>query len=261
VLTPTRIPIGKRAQIRMKRLIGLIARQRISLVLPSFNSLSEQDKMIISGECVQPWLEFPKELKAIACKKIMQMVAKSWRTHKSNLTCNFINKGLDATVKHTYILKEDWTNFVKLKDNEEAKAASEKYKKLRERNLHDHCLGTARYEGKIVKWGQEDREVAAQGLSNPWDQFPSGRPRNWLRAQSTLVKSEGSAEIRWLKDSAESVSKQIIEKQGALESSGLTLVRKKDVLIEVLGSPEQTSRVRGVSSYSGWKHWPDCTGM
>ena len=35
----------KRAHIRMRRLVGLIARQRISLALPSFNSLSEQDKM------------------------------------------------------------------------------------------------------------------------------------------------------------------------------------------------------------------------
>jgi hypothetical protein len=75
------------------------------------------------------------------------------------------------------------------------------------------------------------------------------------------VKSEGSTEIRWLKDSVESVSKQIIEKQGALESSRLTLVREKGVLTKVLGSPEQIGCVRGVSSYSGWKHWPDCTGI
>jgi hypothetical protein len=138
--------------------------------------------MTVSDECVQPWLEFLEELKAIACKKIMQMVTKSWRTHKSDFTHNFINKGLDSMVKHTYILKEDWANFVKLKDSEEAKAASEKYKKLRDRNLHDHCLGIAGYEGKAIKWEQEDRELAAQGLSNPWDQFPNGRPRNWLRA-------------------------------------------------------------------------------
>ena len=91
-------------------------------------------------------------MKAIACNKIMQMVAKSWRTHKSDLTCNFINKGLDATVKHTYIPKEDWAAFVKLKDSEEAKAASEKYKKLQDRNLQDHCLGTGGYEGKATKW-------------------------------------------------------------------------------------------------------------
>ena len=89
----------------MRRLVGLIARQRISLVLPSFNSLIEQDKITIFGERVQPWLEFLEELKAIACKKVMQMIAKSWRTHKSDLTRNFVNKGLDATVKHTYIPK------------------------------------------------------------------------------------------------------------------------------------------------------------
>ena len=71
---------------------------------------------------------------------------------------------------------------------------------------------------------------------------------------STLVRSEGSDKIRWLKDSAKSVSKQIIEKQGAPESSGLTLVREKDVLTEVLGSSEQIGHMCGVSSYSGWKH-------
>ena len=76
-----------------------------------------------------------------------------------------------------------------------------------------------------------------------------------------MVKSEGSVEIHWLKDSAESISKQILEKQGALESSGLTLVRENDVLTEVLGSPKRTQRVRFVSSYSGWKHWLDCGNM
>jgi len=135
----------------MRRLVGLIARQRISLVLPSFNSLSEQDKMIIFDECVQPWLEFLEELKATACKKIMQMVAKSWRTHKSDLTRNFINKRLVATVKHTYIPKEDWAAFVKLKDSKESKATSEKYKKLQERNKHDHYLRTGGFEGKAAK--------------------------------------------------------------------------------------------------------------
>ena len=76
-----------------------------------------------------------------------------------------------------------------------------------------------------------------------------------------MVRSEGSAEIRWLKDSVESVSKLILEKQEALESLGLYLVREKDVLTEVLGSPEQIGRMHDVSSYSSWKHWPDCTCM
>ena len=42
-----------------------------------------------------------------------------------------------------------------------------------------------------------------------------------------------------MKDLAESVSKLILEKQEALESLGLYLVREKDVLTEVLGSLEQ----------------------
>ena len=46
-LTPTGFPIEKRAQIRMRRLVGLIARQRISLLMPSFNTLTEQDKMTL----------------------------------------------------------------------------------------------------------------------------------------------------------------------------------------------------------------------
>lgn len=73
--------------------------------------------------------------------------------------------------------------------------------------MHDHCLGTAGYEGKAQKWEQEDRELAAEGISNPFDKFPSGRSRSWLCAWSRLVKSEGSAEIRWLRDSTESVNK------------------------------------------------------
>jgi hypothetical protein len=177
----------------MRRLIGLIARQRISLTMPSFNTLTKENKMTLFDEFVQPWLEFPKELKAIACKKIMQMVARSWRTHKSDLTCNFIIPGLDATEKHTYIPKNVWAKFVQLKGSEEEKAKREKYKKLRERNKLDHSLGTGVYEGKAVKWEQEDRELTTEGISNPWDQYLGGHPKNFLRARSYLVRSEGSA--------------------------------------------------------------------
>jgi len=41
---------------------------------------------------------------------------------------------------------------VELKESEEAKETSEKYKKLRERNKHDHCLGTGGYVGMAKKW-------------------------------------------------------------------------------------------------------------
>jgi len=99
-LTPAGMPIEKKAQIRMRKLASPIARQMISLILGSFNDLSEEDKWSLFDECVQPRLEFPVALKDRAFKMMMQMVAKSWRTHKSELVRYLIKKGLDATVKH-----------------------------------------------------------------------------------------------------------------------------------------------------------------
>jgi hypothetical protein len=60
--------------------------------MDGFDTLTKEDKMILFEECVQPWLAFLEESKTIACKKIMQLVSKSWRTHKSDLTRNFMEK-------------------------------------------------------------------------------------------------------------------------------------------------------------------------
>jgi hypothetical protein len=96
-LTEDGMPKEKEAKARMRRLAGLIARQRISLVMASFSVLSDEDKMHLFDDCVQPKLEFAEELKDMACKKMMQMVAKCWRTHKSHLVSNYVSKGLNAT--------------------------------------------------------------------------------------------------------------------------------------------------------------------
>jgi len=180
------------AQARMRKLAGLIALQRISLVMSSFSLLSEDNKMSLFNDCVQPWLEFTEEFKVMACKKMMQMVAKSWRTNKSELVRYYVRKGLNARVKHTYIPQQDWEDFVTLKQGELAKEESAWFKKPRERNKHDHRLGTGGYAGKAAQWEQEDRELGAEGIPSPWDQFP-GRSRNFMRARGKLVISEGEA--------------------------------------------------------------------
>ena len=53
-----------------------------------------------------------------------------------------------------------------------------------------------------------------------------------------MVISEGTAEICWATETAESVTRQILEKEVELQALGLTLVRERDVLTEVLGQPE-----------------------
>jgi hypothetical protein len=49
----------------------------------------------------------------------------------------------------------------------------------------------------------------------------------------------------------------IKEKIACAESSGMAGQGEYDVLSQCLGGPEQPGRVRGVSSYQGWKYaWP-----
>jgi hypothetical protein len=127
--------------------------------------------------------------------------------------------------------------------------------------VHNHLLGTAGYEGKLKQWAAEDANLSSKGICNPWDDYPEGRHKWWLRARSRLLVSEDKAEIIWSRDAIEKISKDMKEKQSTAESSGITWVRENDVLAACLG-PEQPGRVRGVSSYTGWKHgWPECSGM
>jgi hypothetical protein len=172
--------------------------------------------MTLFEECVQPWLAFFEELKAVVCKKIMHLISKSWRTHKSDLTRNLVDKGLD---------KRD------------------KYKKLWARNKLDHCLGRKSMQGKPKKWEVEDRKLAMEGVCNPRDKYPAGCPKSYLCARSYLVKSEGSAQIQWSKPAIETLSTQIFEKHETLQYSGITSVTDKDVLTEVLGTLEQACMV------------------
>ena len=54
-------------------------------------------------------------MKTAGFKQVMKWTAKSWRTHKSNIVCNYITKGLEPFEQHPYIEQEDWAEFVKLK--------------------------------------------------------------------------------------------------------------------------------------------------
>jgi len=85
-------PTERRHILRLRKLAGLIARQRLSLVMPKFNSLTKADKWRLFDQYVTPFLEFPAQMKTARFKQVMKRTTKSWRTHKSNLVCNYITK-------------------------------------------------------------------------------------------------------------------------------------------------------------------------
>ena len=89
--------------------------------MPGFKSLSDKQKWFLFNKCVQPFLEFPPEMKQFGFRKVMKSTVKAWRTHKSKLKAQFIRKGLTPYQKHPYIEPEDWKEFVQLTESEEAK--------------------------------------------------------------------------------------------------------------------------------------------
>ncbi|XP_040376952.1 uncharacterized protein LOC102718982 isoform X2 [Oryza brachyantha] len=255
------MPIVRRQQLRLKRVAGLIAREKLSLVMPSFKSLSHQEKWKLFDKHVLPYLEFPPEMKALGFKQVMKTTARAWTTHKSNLVCKFVAKGLQPFDKHPYIEPEDWNEFAQWKLSEESIEDSERYKRLREKNVHDHNMGPAGYDGKIAQWEAEDSLLTSEGIENPWQQYPDDRCRNFLRGRSKLEVVDGVAQIRWSKRATKKVSEDIKEKYASAKSSGVSWVRENDLLTACLG-PEQPGCVRGVSSYRGWKHaWPEFANL
>ena len=102
------MPTERNQKLRLRMLAGLIARQRLSLVMPGFKSLSDKQKWFLFDKYVQPFLEFPPEMKPFGFRQVMKSTAKAWRTHKSKLKANYIKKGLTPFGKHPYIEPEDW---------------------------------------------------------------------------------------------------------------------------------------------------------
>jgi hypothetical protein len=183
------LPTERRHKLRLRALAGLIARQKLSLVMPGFKSLSVQQKWSLFDTYVQPFLEFPPGMKPFGFRQVMKTTAKAWRTHKSKLKANYIKKGLTPFGKHPYIKPEDWKEFVLMCESEEAITESERYKLLREQYKHEHCMGPTGYERIQAQWDEEDRKLASLGIASPYEEFPEGRTRSWLRARSKLVIS------------------------------------------------------------------------
>lgn len=86
------MPTEKKPRLRMKRVVGLIARQQLPLTLPEFGVLSDDDKEALFNDYVQPFLEFPKDMKQLTLKKAMMMVARSFRNFKNILKKDYLEK-------------------------------------------------------------------------------------------------------------------------------------------------------------------------
>lgn len=229
----------------------------------SVMSLTEEDKGLLFDKYCIPKLEFLIGMRDLAKKQFLKLVAKSFRTYKykSHLVRNYVVKGLVPFALQKHIKPKQWADFVTLKSTDEFKAQSQYFKALRERNVYNHHLGTCGYEGKIEQWEAEDERLASEGISNPWTEYPEGRSRSFLRARSILSVSGGKAKIIWIGGGTKEVAEKIKQKFTDSQDSEVKFVRENDILSACLG-PKHTGRVRGFSSYKGWKHgFLDCIDL
>jgi hypothetical protein len=112
-------------------------------------------------------------------------------------------------------------------------------------------MGPIGYTVKLEQWVEEDRQLDAAGIPNPYDAYPDDRSKNWLRARSKLMIKDRVAVTVLNNKEAEKLVGDIKEKIACVKSSGMAGQREYDVLSQCLGRPKQHGRVRGVSSYQG----------
>jgi hypothetical protein len=108
---------------------------------------------------------------------------------------------------------------MKQAETKQASSACVKFKELRSRNTSDHNIGPAGYTVKLEQWEEEDRQLVAAGIPNPYDAYPDDRSKNWIRARSKLVIKDRVAVIVFNNKEVENLAVDIKEKIACAESS------------------------------------------
>jgi hypothetical protein len=83
---------------------------------------------------------------------------------------------------------------------------------------------------KLEQWEEEDRQLAAAGIPNPYDAYPNDHSKNWVQARSKLVIKDRVTVIVFNNKEAEKLSADIKEKIACAESSGMAGQREYDAL-------------------------------
>jgi hypothetical protein len=91
-------------------------------------------------------------------------------------------------------------------------------------------MGPAGYTVKLEKWEEEDIQLAAAGIPNPYDAYPDDHSKNWIRARSKLVIKDRVVVILFNNKEAEKMSADIKEKIACTRSLGMAGQSEYDVL-------------------------------
>jgi hypothetical protein len=98
--------------------------------LPEIKELSNKENWDLFDKHVQKHLKLQKDAKPQAFKLFWKTAAKAWRQFRFQLRRDFIKKGLEPFTRHLFIVLEQWNEFMKQAETEQASPASVKFKEL-----------------------------------------------------------------------------------------------------------------------------------
>jgi hypothetical protein len=79
------VPLNTTVNMRLSRVCGLAAQQRVSLILQGFNDLFENEKDELFGNSIQAYVQYLEEVKQKGKKVAMKIISHAWRSYKSKL--------------------------------------------------------------------------------------------------------------------------------------------------------------------------------
>jgi hypothetical protein len=137
--------LGQCTLMRLSRVCGLAARQRVPLTLEKFEDLTEDEKNKLFANSIQWYVVHPEELKGKGKRAAMKGISHSWRIYKNRLMTCLRKK--QNPFKKFKDLKEDWERFIAKCESLEFIANSEYMRQLWAQNEINHHLGNTGYAG------------------------------------------------------------------------------------------------------------------
>jgi hypothetical protein len=107
------MPVLLTQKRRFRALAGLVARQKIPLKLSEIKELSNEEKWDLFDKHVQKHLKFQEDAKPQAFKLFWKTASKAYRQFRFQLRRDFIRKGLEPFTRQTFIVPEQWKEFMK----------------------------------------------------------------------------------------------------------------------------------------------------
>jgi hypothetical protein len=103
--------------VRLSRVCGLAAWQRVSLTLQGFYDLTENEKDELFKNVIQAYVQYPEELKQNGKKIVMKIISHAWSSYKSKLV-KLWRKNQSPFRTYKELREEDWARFVEKCESE-----------------------------------------------------------------------------------------------------------------------------------------------